>query len=94
MKLDELSFVALDFETATHAPESACALALVRVVGGRIVERSAHLIRPEDPAFEFTWVHGITWDHVADAPPFAGGLEHGRAPARRRGLPCRAQRAL
>jgi DNA polymerase III subunit epsilon len=71
MTPDELSFVALDFETATHAPESACAVALVRVVGGRIVERSAHLIRPDDPEFAFTWVHGITWEHVAEAPPFA-----------------------
>ena len=71
MKLRELSFVALDFETATRARESACAVALVRVARGQIVERTAHLIRPDDPDFEFTYIHGITWDHVADAPVFA-----------------------
>ena len=33
-------FVAIDFETADHGNDSACALGLVRVVGTEIVERT------------------------------------------------------
>ena len=39
-------FVAIDFETADYGPDSACAVALVRVEGSRIVRRSYFLIRP------------------------------------------------
>ena len=39
-------FVAIDFETADYGPDSACAVALVRVEGSRIVQRSYFLIRP------------------------------------------------
>jgi len=58
------AFVALDFETANRSRSSACALAVVRVEGGKIVERVAHLIRPPSQHFEFTDIHGIEWSHV------------------------------
>lgn len=64
-------FVALDFETADHGRDSACALGLVKVAPGRPVERLYHLIRPPRPRILFTWVHGIAWAHVADQPTFA-----------------------
>lgn len=64
------AFVAIDFETANHAPDSACAVGLVRVAGGRIVAEEAFLIRPPTPRFAFTWVHGLTWGHVREAPAF------------------------
>jgi DNA polymerase III epsilon subunit-like protein len=38
-------FVAIDFETADHGPDSACAVGLVRVDGGRITRRVRQLIR-------------------------------------------------
>lgn len=63
-------FVALDFETATTFPDSACAVGLVRVEEGRIVERAYRLIRPPRPHFEFTWLHGIDWSEVAGEPRF------------------------
>ena len=64
-------FVAIDFETADRPADSACAVALVRVEGLQIVQRKACLLRPPRRHFVFSYVHGITWDDVADAPTFA-----------------------
>lgn len=64
-------FVALDFETADRGSDSACALALMRVEGLEIVERRVCLLRPPRQYFLFTYVHGIAWKHVKDAPTFA-----------------------
>jgi DNA polymerase III subunit epsilon len=63
-------FVAIDFETADYGPDSACALALVRVEGSRIVRRSYFLIRPPRRTFFFSYLHGITWEMVAGEPSF------------------------
>jgi DNA polymerase III subunit epsilon len=57
------TFTAIDFETANHDPESACAIGLVRVEGGRITQRFTKLIL-------FTYLHGIAWHDVAKAPTF------------------------
>src|SRR5664280_1610054 len=65
-----LTFVAIDFETADHGPDSACASGLVRVSGAAIVKRKYHLIRPPRSSFFFTPVHGITWEHVQRKPTF------------------------
>lgn len=64
------TFVAIDFETADHGPDSACAVGLVRVSGNRTVKRKHYLIRPPRPSFFFTPVHGITWEHVRRQPTF------------------------
>ncbi len=66
----ESRFVAIDFETADPKPDSACAVALVRVHGRTIVDRAYRLIRPPRRTMTFTWVHGLTWDDVATAPSF------------------------
>ena len=63
-------FVAIDFETADYEPDSACAVALVRVEGSRIVQRSYFLIRPPRKRFVFSYLHGITWEMVAGEPTF------------------------
>ena len=65
-----LTFVAIDFETADHGPDSACAVGLVRVSGAEIVKRKYYLIRPPRNSFFFTPVHGITWEHVQRKPTF------------------------
>jgi DNA polymerase-3 subunit epsilon len=65
------AFVAIDFETATRAPTSACAVGIVRVDGEVIVAREYHLIRPPTREFTFTALHGIGWADVADAAPFS-----------------------
>lgn len=41
-----IRFVAIDFETADYGPDSARAVALVTVIGTRIVKRERYLIRP------------------------------------------------
>lgn len=67
----EGSFVAIDFETADYGADSACAVGLVRVEGLKVVARETVLIRPPRRNMVFTFIHGITWDMVANAPVFA-----------------------
>lgn len=63
-------FVAIDFETADYSRDSACAVALVVAEKGKIVKHFYSLIRPPRKYFQFTWLHGISWDDVADKPTF------------------------
>lgn len=64
-------FAAIDFETACHRADSACAVGVVIVEEGRIVDRRYALIRPPTSQFFFTHIHGLTWRDVKDAPCFA-----------------------
>lgn len=64
------TFVALDFETADRYPDSACSIGIVRVEGGQVRQTLHRLIRPPRKEMENSWVHGITWAHVAKEPPF------------------------
>ncbi|MCW2950050.1 MAG: Exonuclease RNase and polymerase [Thermoleophilia bacterium] len=67
-----MRWAAIDFETATHARDSACALGVVVVDDGVEHARQAWLIRPPDN--EFFWrnveVHGIRPEHTETAPVF------------------------
>jgi len=65
------SFTAIDFETAGHGRDSACAVGAVVVERGRIVERYYQLIRPPVRQVMFSHVHGLTWADLKDAPAFA-----------------------
>jgi DNA polymerase III subunit epsilon len=65
-----VKFAAIDFETADYGRDSACALAIVRVHGRRVVARSSYLIRPPRRNFVFTYLHGISWEDVAEKPTF------------------------
>jgi DNA polymerase-3 subunit epsilon len=69
-QLQTSAFVAIDFETADRTPESACAVALVRVEGLEIVKRDVCLLRPPRNHFVFTYYHGIRWKDVVKAPTF------------------------
>ncbi|MEU6036051.1 exonuclease domain-containing protein [Actinomadura sp. NPDC047616] len=64
--------MAVDFETANAFPGSVCAVGLVRVTEGRIVDEWSSLIRPPAGHDHFdpwnTSIHGITEAQVADAP--------------------------
>ena len=70
-----IDFTAIDFETANSKSASACAVGLVKVRDGQVVEREAWLIRPPAPFDTFLeWnirVHGITPDMVIDAVGWA-----------------------
>lgn len=63
-------FAAIDFETANYRQDSACAVGVVIVERGRIVERLYELIRPPSRQFAFTHIHGLTWDDVKTARSF------------------------
>ncbi|MDN3511312.1 MAG: 3'-5' exonuclease [Candidatus Jettenia sp.] len=63
-------FVAIDFETADYGRDSACSIALVKVLGDQIIDRAQFLIRPPRRTFIFTYLHGISWKHVANEPQF------------------------
>jgi DNA polymerase-3 subunit epsilon len=63
-------FAAIDFETANNARDSACAVGVVIVERGRIVDRLHALIRPPSREFLFTHIHGLSWNDVRGALPF------------------------
>lgn len=63
-------FATIDFETADYGPDSACAVALVKVEKSKITQRVHRLIRPPRERFVFTRLHGITWEAVRDLPRF------------------------
>ena len=65
-----ISFVAIDFETANHSRDSACAVGLTAVRRGRIEVTQSFLIRPPDSQFVFTWIHGLRWEDVRASPTF------------------------
>ena len=64
------SFVAIDFETANHHRNSACAVGLAAGRGGRIEIVQSFLICPPTSQFAFTGIHGLRWKDVHDAPTF------------------------
>ena len=70
---EKMDFVSIDFETAKHSQESACAVGLVKFKDGRSVDTFYSLIRPPDLYIrpDFTEIHGLTADDVKDAPTFA-----------------------
>ena len=70
-------FVALDFETADHHPDSACAVGAVRIENGEVVGRFETLVRPPRKKVHFTFVHGLTWEQLEGAAPFAGAWPRG-----------------
>lgn len=65
-----MDFLAIDFETADYEPDSACAVGLVRVRDGDIIDKQTYLIRPPRRKFIFTYIHNITWDDVRNEPTF------------------------
>jgi DNA polymerase III subunit epsilon len=64
------TFVAIDFETASRSRESACSIGIIRVENFQIAQKAHFLIRPVEPEFEFTYIHGIRWKDVANEPTF------------------------
>lgn len=66
------SFTALDFETFTYERSSACAIGLVKVVNGRIVQKFYSLINPipDNRETDNSIVNGITREMVEVAPTF------------------------
>ena len=74
-----LDFTAIDFETANGSPASPCAVGMVRVRAGKIVDSLAFLIQPPYPNNWFhegnIRVHGIRPSDVDGAPTMPEALD-------------------
>jgi DNA polymerase III epsilon subunit-like protein len=74
-----ISFTAIDFETANSHRGSACAVALVKVRDGNIVDTASWLIKPPPGIDEFDPInvelHGITGQDVQNAADWEMSLE-------------------
>ena len=70
--MENLTFTAIDFETMTPERTSACAIGLVKVVDGVIVEKFYTLLKPipDERETNNSHVNGITPDMVQNAPTF------------------------
>ena len=68
-----MDFVAIDFETATGARDSACSVAVVEVRGGQQVDAYHTLIRPPENRYNASniEIHGITAEDTESAPDFS-----------------------
>ena len=73
-----LNFTAIDFETANGSPASPCAVGLVKVSEGKIVDTFSTLIQPPYPNDWFAAgnirVHGINPEDVISAPSWNQAL--------------------
>lgn len=73
-----LDFVAIDFETANGSPASPCAVGLVRVRDGKIVDGFESMFRPPPIHNWFSAgniaVHGITPAMIESAPDYSDVL--------------------
>ena len=74
-----LNFTAIDFETANGSSASPCAVGLVKVADGKIVDTFSTLIQPPYPNDWFATgnikVHGIRPEDVVSAPSWDQALE-------------------
>jgi DNA polymerase III subunit epsilon len=66
-------FIALDFETATASRDSACAVAVAAVEGGRVTKVCRWLIQPPNNDYQGfnIAIHGITPEMTAKSPSMA-----------------------
>lgn len=70
--MEDLNFIAIDFETATGRQASICEAGICVVKDGKVIETRSWLVRPEDNAYCY-WnikIHGIHPDDTEDAPEF------------------------
>lgn len=67
------SFTALDFETFTAERSSACAIGLVKVIDGQIIQKFYSLINPipDNREKDNSCITGITREMVSAAPSFS-----------------------
>ena len=68
-----MNFAAIDFETATSARDSACSVAVVEVVDGKLYDSYYTLIQPPENKYNYfnVQIHGITREDTRYAPNFA-----------------------
>lgn len=59
-----MTILCIDFETADYKPDSACALALVKITDGKISAEHSILIRPPRKRIIFTDIHNLAWNDL------------------------------
>lgn len=70
--MNDINFIAIDFETATAKRASVCEAGICVVKSGKIVETKSWFVRPEGNLYSY-WniqIHGIQPEQTADAPSF------------------------
>ena len=69
---ENMTFTAIDFETATGKRSSACAVGIITVINGTITDEYHTLIQPPDNDYFWrnTEIHGITEQDTVNAPLF------------------------
>lgn len=70
--MQQLDFIAIDFETATASRASICEAGICVVRGGAVVETRSWLVRPQGNSYSY-WniqVHGIRPEDTAFSPEF------------------------
>ncbi len=72
-----MTYAAIDFETATHQMYSACAVGIVTIEDGIIVDEYSTLIQPPGNyyAYHNTRIHGIDASHTKDIGTFEDHYE-------------------
>lgn len=66
-----MNIIALDFETSGCYPGCACAIGMARIENLAITDTYYSLVRPPSRRIFFTHVHGLRWQDLKDAEPFA-----------------------
>lgn len=71
--MENLSFVAIDFETATSQKNSICEIGIAVVKNAQLVENKSWLVKPVGNRYDTInkCIHGITEHDTANAPSFA-----------------------
>lgn len=65
-----MKILAIDFETAGYARNTACSIGLALFENGHIVAEAYELICPPCNGVMFAEIHGLTWADLADKPSF------------------------
>jgi DNA polymerase-3 subunit epsilon len=70
--MDNMNFIALDFETANHCRKSVCSIGMVKVENGKIADEFYSLVKPTPFNFEplLTRIHGLSEVDCLNAPDF------------------------
>lgn len=71
--MNNVNFIAIDFETASSKRASICEAGICVVKEGKVVETKSWLVRPEDNLYNY-WnikIHGIQPEQTENAPEFS-----------------------
>src|SRR5690606_7723871 len=71
LDFDDKYYTTFDFETANRSPLSAISIGIAHFRGNTLLQAKEWLLSPIDKGeFEFTHIHGLRAEDVADAPTF------------------------